>query len=240
MGGLTVNTYLGFNPDITKRLAGVIYSAPFFASPEGQMNAGIKIAAHTLKHVLEEFVCVAPLCLHKICRKKAYVRQLVQQKKAFPFLSLGLVSSFITNHDRVITHANKVNYPYLLVLGDKDEIVNNSVNRAWHSKTTSTDKVIKLMVGSCHELTKEPNNHVLFEAVLRFMGERVPKAKPFGEFKGKRDVKAPKNVPWWQSKKLLRAIVAYLILGVLLALKNGKKRLVLLWPILLHATKKLK
>jgi hypothetical protein len=140
----------------------------------------------------------------------------------------------------VITYANKVNYPYLLVLGEKDEIVNNSVNRAWHGKTTSTDKVIKLMVGSCHELTKEPNNHVLFEAVLRFMGERVPKAKPFGEFKGKRDVKVPKSVAWWKNKRLWRAIVVYVILGVLIALKNGKKRLVLLWPTLLRAAKKLK
>ena len=35
MGGLTVNSYLSFNPEIAKRLAGVIYSAPFFGSPEG-------------------------------------------------------------------------------------------------------------------------------------------------------------------------------------------------------------
>jgi hypothetical protein len=35
MGGLTVNAYLGCNPEISKRLAGVIYSAPYFGAPEG-------------------------------------------------------------------------------------------------------------------------------------------------------------------------------------------------------------
>ena len=34
MGGLTVNTFLGLNPKIAERLAGVIYSAPFFGMPE--------------------------------------------------------------------------------------------------------------------------------------------------------------------------------------------------------------
>ena len=41
-------------------------------------------------------------------------------------------------------------------------------------------------MGAYHELTKEPNNHVLFEASLTFMGERLvgkapgTPAKPFG------------------------------------------------------------
>ena len=81
-----------------------------------------------------------------------------------------------------MANARKVTYPYLLVLGEKDEIVNNKVNRIWHSKTASKDKNIKLMVGAYHELSKEPNNHFLFEQVLRFMTERVPASKAFGSF----------------------------------------------------------
>lgn len=38
MGGLIINSYLGCNPDIAARLAGVIYSAPYFGAPEGQIN----------------------------------------------------------------------------------------------------------------------------------------------------------------------------------------------------------
>lgn len=97
MGGLTINSYLGFNPEIAKRLAGVIYSAPFFGAPDGQINFGIKIAAHVLKHVLEEFVVSAPLPVHKVCRNKVQMRQALLQRKAHPLLSLGLTSSFITN-----------------------------------------------------------------------------------------------------------------------------------------------
>ena len=126
-----------------------------------------------------------------------------------------------------------------MVLGDKDEVVNNTVNRAWHGKTTTKDKTIKLMVGSCHELSKEPNNHVLFEAVLRFMGDRAPKSKAFGEFKGKRDVKAPRKTPLWKTKAF-KVIIAYLIVGIALALKTGKRRLVLLWPLFLRALKTMK
>ena len=97
MGGLTINSYLGFNPEISKRLAGVIYSAPYFGNPDGQINFGIKIAAHVLKHVLEEFVVSAPLPVHKVCRNKNQMRQALLQKKAHPLLSLGLTSSLITN-----------------------------------------------------------------------------------------------------------------------------------------------
>lgn len=197
MGGLTVNSYLGYNREIAKRLAGVIYSAPFFGSPDGQINIGIKVASHVLKYVLEEFVIVAPLNLHKICKKKVYTRQLVMQRKAHPFLSLGLASSFITSHERLMANARKVTYPYLLVLGEKDEIVNNTITRAWDRKTSSKEKQMKLIVGAYHELTKEPNNHIVFEHVLKFMSERLPSSKAFGEFKGKRDVKAPVSIPPW-------------------------------------------
>jgi alpha-beta hydrolase superfamily lysophospholipase len=75
MGGLTVNAYLGHNPDIAKRLAGVIYSAPYLGAPEGQINLGMKISSHFLKYVLEEFALAAPLQLHKVCKKKIYMRQ---------------------------------------------------------------------------------------------------------------------------------------------------------------------
>ena len=69
------------------------------------------------------------------------------------------------------------------MLGEKDEIVNNKVNRAWFTKTASKEKQIKLMVGAYHELTKEPNNHVMFESCLRFMAERILGSnKTFGDF----------------------------------------------------------
>ena len=104
------------------------------------------------------------------------------------------------------------------MLGERDEIVNNRVNREWHAKTSSKEKTIKLMAGAYHELTKEPNNHVLFEAMLKFMAERIKTAKAFGEFKGKRDVRYPARRPAWKSRKFwLLVILAYLLIGFVYA-----------------------
>ena len=170
MGCLTVNTYLGLNPSIANRLAGVIYSAPFFSMSE-QMNIDPvkRIIVRSTAGLLDEFVMFAPLPLHKVCRDRRYMRTLVPSRKATPFLSMGLCASFLRNHDRVLTYANDVKYPYLMVLGEKDEIVNNKVNRLWHGKTSSAIKQIKLMPGALHELSKEPNSGSFFEASLKFM-----------------------------------------------------------------------
>ena len=94
--------------------------------------------------------------------------------------------SVIRMQELVMAKAKTIAYPYLMILGEKDVIVNNKVNRDWHAKTQSKVKKLRLMVGAYHELTKEPNNATLFDASLSFMGERlVGKApgtpvKPFG------------------------------------------------------------
>ena len=88
-------------------------------------------------------------------------------------LTMGLADSILRNHDRVLTYASSVKYPYLMVIGDKDKIVNNKVNKEWHSKTSSQTKQLKLMVNAHHELSKEPNNGSMFEATLKFMAQRL-------------------------------------------------------------------
>jgi esterase/lipase len=45
-----------------------------------------------------------------------------------------------------------------MILGEKDMIVNNQSARDWHQNTISKVKDLKLMAGSFHELSKEPNN----------------------------------------------------------------------------------
>ena len=52
-------------------------------------------------------------------------------------MSLQLAASFNESHDKVMTYANKVNYPFLMVLGDKDVIVSNAANREWYSKVST-------------------------------------------------------------------------------------------------------
>jgi len=85
-----------------------------------------------------------------------------------------------------------------------------------------------------HELSKEPNNHILFEATLKFMGERVTgkagaAAQPFGAFK-------PDIVKYYspvKKRKFWRYLIvlAYLIIGFIFARKFNLKRKILTWPL---------
>ena len=93
------------------------------------------------------------------------------------------------------------------------------------------------MAGAFHELSKEPNSHVLFEASLKFMGERlIGKApglpvKPFAEF-NPQQVRYYRSQPLWKRRKfqVFCLVLAYLVVGLFLARKFGMKRLLLTWP----------
>jgi alpha-beta hydrolase superfamily lysophospholipase len=84
-------------------------------------------------------------------------------------MTASLGASFVRSCDLIIKNARKVTYPYLLILGEKDVIVDNLASRDWHSKTASEKKELKLMAGAFHELSKEPNNGTFFESILQFM-----------------------------------------------------------------------
>ena len=190
MGGLTIASFLGRNPLIAEKLAGVIYSAPYFGVHEALgVDFAKKAVTGVLSGLLDEFAVVAPLPIHKVCKSKAYMRSVITGRKASALMSLGLIDSMFKNHDRVLNYASNVNYPYLLALAEKDSIVSNKVARQWHDQTSSKTKVLKVIQGAYHELTKEPNNHVVFESVLKFMADRLKPgpgcAKNFGQFSSK-------------------------------------------------------
>jgi hypothetical protein len=97
------------------------------------------------------------------------------------------------------------------------------------------------MVGAFHELSKEPNNHVLFESVIRFMADRIPTAKVFGQFNAKKDYKPPVyRAPWKRKKFWVIMLCAYLLVGLLVAVVSKQKRLFFSWPSILVIAKRLK
>ncbi len=53
-----------------------------------------------------------------------------------------------------------------MILGEKDTYVDNEANRRWHYRTQSEFKEVTLMADSYHELSKEPNNAIMFESIL--------------------------------------------------------------------------
>ena len=124
-----------------------------------------------------------------------------------------------------------------MVLGEKDVFVNNASAKDWHAKTASKIKTLRLMAGAYHELTKEPNNNVLFEASLKFMGDRLfakgpeGSAQSFGVFKHE-TVRYYKPRSLLQRKKfwLYILVVGYFIVGLLLAFIRKKKMLLIAWP----------
>lgn len=171
--------------------------------------------------------------MHKICRNKQFVRTIINNKKATPLLSASLVSSFIKQTASVAKNADKVDYPYLLILADKDVIVDNQKSRDWHQKTVSKTKEIKLMAGSFHELSKEPNNTAMFESVLKFMAKRTTEgAQKFGTLDAKSIVvaKTSSAVANGMSKRRRMLVIVYFVIGFLLALFRRSKRLFLIWP----------
>ena len=116
-------------------------------------------------------------------------------------------------------------------------IVGNLAAKAWHAQTSSKIKTLRLMAGAYHELTKEPNNNVLFEASLKFMGDRLVASgtdsatQSFGIFKHE-SVRYYKPRSLLQRKKfwLYILVVTYFVIGFLLALNRKRKMLLLTWP----------
>lgn len=88
------------NPDIACRLAGVIYSAPFFGM-SADIPAGKKAMVNVLAEGLDDFIMGAAMPVHKICSDKDYHRRMLTYKKAVPLLTTHLVSSFIRNTELV-------------------------------------------------------------------------------------------------------------------------------------------
>lgn len=57
---------------------------------------------------------------------------MTEQYKSHPFLTCKLIDSQIKNMEKAQKYAEKVTYPYLLVLGEKDIIIDNTAAKVWH------------------------------------------------------------------------------------------------------------
>lgn len=84
---------------------------------------------------------------------------------------MGLFHSVIRNQDLVMNYANSVDYPFLMVIAEKDALVNNKINRKWYDQTISKEKEMRLMPGAYHETTKEPTNHTIFRGDPQVHGQ---------------------------------------------------------------------
>ena len=71
MGCQVLNTYLSINPEIVKKVSGVIYCAPFFDVPDFvDLDPPKKFSIHVLSKVLGDFILVSGMPLHMVTRNK--------------------------------------------------------------------------------------------------------------------------------------------------------------------------
>ena len=179
MGCCVLNTYLNMNPEASRSLSGVIYEAPMFGPHESiGVNPVKRLVMGIMANTANEFVFIRKRELQKITTNRTYLRHLVKSRvaKTAPMYTASFVDSCFENTMWVQNDAKLVKYPYLMVLGEKDETISNPLAKAWHAKTSSKIKGMRLIPGAYHELTKETNNHMVFESVLKFMGERLTSA----------------------------------------------------------------
>ena len=75
MGCMVLNTYLAINPEVVKKIAGVIYSAPLFGIADfANLDWGKKQAIKILANVMEDFIVNEALPLQMVTRNKPYIR----------------------------------------------------------------------------------------------------------------------------------------------------------------------
>ena len=139
--------------------------------------------------------------------------------------------SFVNSVENMNKYASIFNYPYLTILGSKDEVVNNKVVLEWHAKTASKDKNL-LTLESAHQLHKEPNpiKDLQLQTVFTFIEKRLLNSKLFTKpekiqqgFLGQRN--ASKNF------KLVKiCILAYAAIGLWIAILRQRKTMFLKWP----------
>ena len=72
-----------------------------------------------------------------------------------PFHSDEVGGFFFQKHgpflDLASNYAHETNYPYQLMLAEKDHLISNKIARVWHEKTKSKDKNMRLIVGAYHD-----------------------------------------------------------------------------------------
>ena len=95
MGCMALNTYLNINPDIVKKISGVIYSAPFFEfGPFVDAPLLKRYAFHVLALVLDDFILGSGMAAQYITSNKKYMKNELPRFKNYNFLSIGCIASF--------------------------------------------------------------------------------------------------------------------------------------------------
>ena len=153
--------------------------------------------------------------------------------------------------DDIPLNMRKFKYPLLLMMAEHEHLVNNKRSEECFDRAGSFIKEKVVFKGAYHELQKDLQKDKVHARVLQFITKTVMRnnphvVKPFGkidESKIHHGSLPKRRPPILQRREVRRkiwiAIIAYLIIGILIAKKwfpswkYNQLRVVLVWPLLI-------
>ena len=114
-------------------------------------------------------------------------------------------------------------------------LVSNEGAKAWHDKTQSQVKDMKVLSQFYHELCKEPKaDTFMYTPLLEFIAKQLKTAEKFGALKFTDIVTKTETAKQEDRKKKPKwfrlVVLLYLVVGLLFMLLKKQKRLLLTWP----------
>lgn len=163
MGCMVINTFLLKNPEL--KLAGVIFSAPFFGFSEKIKLTWfrtqiLKLASPiipvstnqtNITFFCQLFCLQSPIKIHSVSINKPYMHSLLQDRKAIPFLNSESTLSLLAGTQNLQKHSKRFAYSYLLMMGEYDDVVSNTKAEDWHMSTPELEDKQRIMFPKmCH------------------------------------------------------------------------------------------
>ena len=170
MGGLISAVYL---LDHQKDFAGAVLSGASVKIPKHISSATISIGKIFSK-ILPKFGLIQ-LEADGVSRDPAVVQAYVND----PLVCTGKVTARLAGEllgatRRIMSEAEKIVLPILILHGGADKLVESDASRWFHDRIRSTDKTLKIYPGLYHEVFNEPEHRNVLRDVEGWLNTTVP------------------------------------------------------------------
>jgi len=88
-------------------------------------------------------------------------------------MKLNWASQILSTLSRIIEEIPIVNWPFLIVHGSDDKLVDVNGSQLFYNKVNSTDKTLSIYPGLYHEVLFEPEKNEIITNILGWLNERV-------------------------------------------------------------------
>ena len=146
-----------------------------------------------------------------ISKNQPYFRTLVSDRRSVPFLTLPSTLSFLKAINNLQQHAAHFSYPYLMLLGEFDQVISNKEASRWHSNTPGTlDKSKVFLEDCCHQVHKDQKQKV-WRAVMTFIDNQLNHSKSKAGFEVRPVKQGFLRKSWWRLRIILKLAAIFLL-----------------------------